>query len=91
MVSPRRGEGTPPYRCFVGLQHIIKCSVRNGLDRSLQIVFQLVPISIKPTSKRRTTRWFYDLVGRKGMRIYYIVLGIVMIVIGLGVALNILE
>ena len=41
--------------------------------------------------KRRTTRWFYDLVGRKGMRIYYIVLGIVMIVIGLGVALNILE
>ena len=58
MVSPRRGEGTPPYRCFVGLQHIIKCSVRNGLDRSLQIVFQLVPISIKPTSKRRTTRWF---------------------------------
>ena len=57
-ASPRRGEGTPPYRCFVGLQHIIKCSVRNGLDRSLQIVFQLVPISIKPTSKRRTTRWF---------------------------------
>ncbi|MFZ1740760.1 MAG: hypothetical protein WAT97_07765, partial [Gemmiger qucibialis] len=35
-----------------------KQSVRNGLDRSLQIVFQLVPISIKPTSKRRTTRWF---------------------------------
>ena len=58
MVPPRRGEGPPPYRCFVGLQHIIKCSVRNGLDRSLQIVFQLVPISIKPTSKRRTTRWF---------------------------------
>ena len=57
-VSPRRDEGTPPYRCFIGLQHIIKCSVRNGLDRSLQIVFQLVPISIKPTSKRRTTRWF---------------------------------
>ncbi|MBP7944404.1 MAG: hypothetical protein KAZ19_03115, partial [Gemmiger sp.] len=24
----------------------------------LQSVFQLVPISIKPTSKRRTTRWF---------------------------------
>ena len=41
--------------------------------------------------KRRSMRWFYDLVGRKGMRIYYIVLGIVMIVIGLGVALNILE
>ena len=60
MVPPRRGEGAPPYRCFVGLQHIIKCSVRNGLDRSLQIVFQLVPISIKPTSKRRRnvpTHW----------------------------------
>lgn len=41
--------------------------------------------------KRRRMRWFYDLVGRKGMRIYYIVLGIVMIVVGLGVALNILE
>ncbi len=41
--------------------------------------------------KRRTTRWFYELVGRKGMRIYYIVLGIVMIVVGFGVALNILE
>lgn len=41
--------------------------------------------------KRGSRRWFYNLVGRKGMRIYYIVLGIVMIIVGLGVALNILE
>ena len=41
--------------------------------------------------KRGRMRWFYNLVGRKGMRIYYIVLGIVMIIVGLGVALNILE
>ena len=33
-VSPRRGEGTPPYRTFVGLQRVIKSSVGNGFDRS---------------------------------------------------------
>ena len=33
-VSPRRGEGTPPYRAFFGWQHITKYSVGNGLDRS---------------------------------------------------------
>ena len=32
--SPRRGEGTPPYRTFVGLQRVIKSSVGNGFDRS---------------------------------------------------------
>ena len=33
-VSPRRGEGTPSYRTFVGLQRVIKSSVGNGFDRS---------------------------------------------------------
>ena len=33
-VSPRQDEGTPPYSTFIGRQHIIKCSVGNGLDRS---------------------------------------------------------
>ena len=33
-VSPRRGEGTPPYRTFVGLQRVIKSCVGNGFDRS---------------------------------------------------------
>ena len=33
-VSPRRGEGTPPYRTLVGLQRVIKSSVGNGFDRS---------------------------------------------------------
>ena len=33
-VSPRQGEGTPPYRTFVGLQRVIKSSVGNGFDRS---------------------------------------------------------
>ena len=33
-VSPRRGESTPPYRTFVGLQRVIKSSVGNGFDRS---------------------------------------------------------
>ena len=30
----RRGEGIPPDSTFIGRQHIIKCSVGNGLDRS---------------------------------------------------------
>ena len=33
-VSPRRGEGTPPYQPFYCLYPPIKCSVGNGLDRS---------------------------------------------------------
>ncbi len=33
-VSPRRGEGTPPYEQFSSLQRMIKSSVGNGLDRS---------------------------------------------------------
>ena len=33
-VSPRQDEGIPPYSTFIGRQHIIKCSVGNGLDRS---------------------------------------------------------
>ena len=33
-VSPRRGEGTPPYRTFVGLQRVIKSCVENSFDRS---------------------------------------------------------
>ena len=33
-VSPRRGEDTPPYRTFVGLQRVIKSCVGNGFDRS---------------------------------------------------------
>ena len=35
-VSLRRDEGIPPYSTFIGRQHIIKCSVGNGLDRSPQ-------------------------------------------------------
>ena len=31
-VSPRRGEGTPPYRIFIGLPNVINCSVGNGLS-----------------------------------------------------------
>ena len=33
-VSPRRGEGTPPYKLFIRWQRMINCSVGNGLDRS---------------------------------------------------------
>ena len=33
-VSPRRDEGIAPYRTFIRWQHMINCSVGNGLDRS---------------------------------------------------------
>ena len=41
-VSPRRGEGPPPYSLFYCSLLIIKYSVGNGLDRS-ETVGQFLP------------------------------------------------
>ena len=41
-VSPRQDEGIPPYSTFIGRQHIIKCSVGNGLPSDNPIESMLV-------------------------------------------------
>lgn len=43
------------------------------------------------TPKRRSWKWFLELVGRKGARIYYMILGAVLIAVGIGVALRIID
>ena len=40
-VSPRWGEGTPPYRLFYCSLLTTKCSVGNGLDRSGAVLYPL--------------------------------------------------
>ena len=41
-VSPRQDEGIPPYSTFIGRQHIIKCSVGNGQDRLLRMLYPVL-------------------------------------------------
>ena len=50
-VGPRNAPaGAAPYGYFVGWQHVIKCSVGNGLDRSEPLEFKFILWAIQHAS-----------------------------------------